>query len=255
MQSLLARLAPEQAGALWIGTIVLFVLFGDLRRPLSRKNLTLLALLSLAPFLYDLLDVGPTTRAWSFRAVFLLTAGMAVWGVRLSRGSFGEWLPNLPVPALKTIAAGMVLMTSATVLTQPADDAGIYTSLGAQRWRETGQLPYSDEKLKGPESPAFGAAATYGPVLYLLHLPAQQLLGPPDNPPEADPMDRSYVRPPMLATQLTTWVMFLIGLGAFFLIARRLATEQAAWACRTSSASGAASSSSVGSGMPHTSFP
>ena len=230
MADLLARLAPLQGGALWIGLIVAFVVLGDHDRLLGRRNLALLGLLSIAPFLYDILDVGPTTQAWSLRAVFTLTALMAAWGVRLSRSPWDAWRSNLSTPALKVITAAIVIANTAVVLTRPADDAGIYTNLGAQRWTETGKLPYGDPMLKGPDAPAFGAAATYGPVLYVAHLPFQLALGPPGNDPSLNPRTPGYRWPPMLATQLTSWMLFLVGLWAFFVLVRRLAGEQMAWA-------------------------
>ena len=229
MTSILARLAPLQAGALWIGFLVAFWVFGDHERLVSRRNVALVGLLSVAPFLFDILDVGSTTQAWSLGGVFLVTGMMALWGVRLSQGPQAEWRPSIPVPALRVLTVCMVVLGTSTVLTKPPDDAGRYTNLGAQRWTETGQLPYGDEKLKGPDSPAFGAAATYGPVLYALHIPFQQLLSAQGNSVDADPLSSDYRWPPQLATQLTTWTLFLISVGAFFVVARRLGGTHLAW--------------------------
>ena len=230
MTDLLSRLVPSQAGALWIGFLVAFVLLGNHDRLLSRRNLAILALLSIAPFLYDILDVGPGTQMWSFRAIFLLTGLAAIWGVRLSRGSSAPWRPNLPLGATKVIAISVVALTTATVLVEPPDDAGTYTNLGAQRWLETGQLPYGDELLKGPDAPGFGASATYGPVLFGLHVPFQLVLGQKGNAASDDPMDRAYQRPAPLASQLACLLSFLLGLGALFRIVRRSTDENMAWA-------------------------
>jgi hypothetical protein len=230
MADLLARLAPDQAGALWIGFLVAFLVLGDHARLLSRRNAALLALLSIAPFLYDILDVRVEYRAWAFRAIFVLTGGMAVWGVLLSRGAWApSWRPNLGIPALRVATLCAVVAGTAAVLTRPPDDAGTYTNLGAQRWTETGHLPYGDDKLKGPDSPAFGAAATYGPVLYVVHIPFQLILGRRANDPSGDPLEPGYVWPRTLATQLASWSLFLVGLAGFFLVVRRLADPQLAW--------------------------
>lgn len=231
MSDILSRLAPDQSGALWIGLLVAFVVFGDFERLWSRRNLALLALLSVAPFLYDILDVSAVAQAWSFRGIVVVTGGMALWGIALAMGytPSGRWTPNLPVPALRVLTALLLVAATAAIFTRPPDDAGTYTNLGAQRWTETGELPYSDEKLKGPDAPAFGAAATYGPLLYVAHLPFQLVLGPPGNPPEADPMLPEYEWPPTLATQLSTWTLFVVGLWAFFLIGRRYAGREVAW--------------------------
>jgi hypothetical protein len=101
------------------------------------------------------------------------------------------------------------------------DDAGIYTNLGAQRWVETGTMPYADPLLKGPDSPAHGAAATYGPLLYLTHIPFQLLAGTDYNPPELGPKDQGYNWPPFLATQLTCAAFQLVALWALYGIGRR----------------------------------
>ena len=54
-------------------------------------------------------------------------------------------------------------------------------------------MPYADPLLKGPDSPAHGAAATYGPLLYLAHIPFQMLVGTEYNPPELGPMESGYI--------------------------------------------------------------
>jgi hypothetical protein len=116
-----------------------------------------------------------------------------------------------------------MLMNAAAAFGRRPDDSGYYTNLGAQRLMETGLLPYADTLLKGPEAPGYGAAATYGPLLYLSHVPFQWLLGPEDNPPDANPKDASYVRPPHLATQLVTYLYFLAGVLALCLVVGGLA--------------------------------
>jgi len=229
MLDLLARLAPYQSGALWIGFLVAFLVFGDHERLAGRRNLALLGLLSVAVPLFDILDMGRGHQAWALRAIFVLTGCMALGGLALSRGGLASWRPNLPIRALQVVVSASVVAATATVITRPADDAGTYTNLGAQRWMETGRLPYGDQKLKGPDSPAFGAAATYGPVLYALHLPFQVVLGTRGNDPQADPRTPSYQWPTGWATKLASLTMFLVGLTTFFVILRRLAGVHAAW--------------------------
>ena len=97
---------------------------------------------------------------------------MCVWAFMMSRGrNIIDWRPNVSVNALKSLFVLVLILDIAVVIGKPPDDAGIYTNLGAQRWVETGIMPYADPLLKGPDSPAHGAAATYGPLLYLAHIP------------------------------------------------------------------------------------
>lgn len=216
-----SRLAPNQAGALWIGLIVTFIVFGDFRRPVSLRNAALAFLLLLAPLLTDLLTWWESRARVIFTGIFLVTAAYTVWGVLLSRRRGTVWLPQVPRSALIALVASLVVMNTAVVLGRNPDDAGPYTSLGAQRWLETGTIPYGDAALKGPDAPAYGAAATYGPLLYVAHMPAQLALGGSQNPEGLIPKDPSYVRPPFLATKLTCLAFHLIGLAALLAIVRR----------------------------------
>ncbi|HMD37098.1 MAG TPA: hypothetical protein VKH42_19120, partial [Vicinamibacterales bacterium] len=74
----------------------------------------------------------------------------------------------------------------------------------------------------------------YGPVLYLAHLPFQFAMNPRAvNAPMTRPPIESedvYLEPPMLATQLTTAALHLIGLASLFVVVFRLAGERTAWA-------------------------
>jgi hypothetical protein len=215
-------LAPKQAGALWIGFIITFIVFGDFRRPLARRNLALAFLLLMAPLLTDVLTWWESRARAVFAAIFLLTAAYTVWGVALSRTPVKTpWTPKLPAASIAALVLALIVMNAAVVFGRAPDDAGPYTSLGAQRWLETGTIPYGDVQLKGPDAPAYGAAATYGPLLYVSHMPAQFLLGRPANPPELSPQDEAYVRPPFLATKLTCFAFQLIALAALLAIVSR----------------------------------
>lgn len=228
--ALWSMLAPNQAGALWIGLIVTFIVFGDFRRPWTRRNLALAFLLLMAPLLTDVMTWQESRLRIVFTAAFVVTAAYTAWGVALARRQPGTsaWKPNLPIGALGALVLAMTVMNAAVVLGRSPDDAGIYTNLGAQRWLETGTIPYGDANLTGPEAPAFGAAATYGPLLYVVHMPAQFALGRADNPPEASPRDRTYANPPVLATQLTCLAFQLIALAALLSIVSREAGLAAA---------------------------
>ena len=234
LEAALQFFVPNPAGAFWIGAIVAFVLMGDLDALLSKRNLVLAALLVQAVLLLEVIKWGNASDGrfapWGFTAIYLTTAAYAIWGVTLAlRGSSLAWTPNLPLRGLRTLVGIVILLNTVVVFGRRPDDAGYYTNLGARRWAETGVLPYGDLKLQGPTAPGYGAAATYGPLLYASHLPAQWLLRTKSNPADADPMDPSYVRPKIAATQLTCFAFFLVGLGALFAIVRDLRSPAVGW--------------------------
>lgn len=244
MREVLEAVVPNPAAALWIGILIAFVLFGDAAALRSPRNLALAGVLLLAPGLLHVMEFGQKGRGTApplFTLLFLCTAGYAAWSFALSRGrGIPGWRPNLSRSGLQALLAFVVALDVAVVLGRRPDDAGIYSNLGARRWAETGTIPYADPKLKGPEAPGYGAAATYGPLLYAAHLPFQLALRVPVNSPEATPRDRpptdaapdapGYQSPTVLATKLACLTFLLAGLAGLFLIVRRLAGEDFALA-------------------------
>lgn len=227
----LSLLVPSPWSAIWIGLLIAFLVFGDVDRVVGPRNRALIALLMLAPVLADILGFrdGSTIRAWIFTAAYLITAGYAAWAASLGLlGNSTAWSLNLSRPALRAVVLILIALGAGVVFGRSPDDAGTFTNLGAQRWVETGTLPYGDPLLKGPDSPAFGGAATYGPVLYAAHIPFQILVGAERNPPDINPKDRAYRRPRALATQATCFAFYLIGLASLYVIVRRLAGEDLA---------------------------
>lgn len=217
-QDALHRFSVNQGGVIAVGALVAFLVFGDLDRLRSPRNFVMAGLLMLAPFFVDLVNAGPRRAAPTFAVIYLLTAVTAVWAWRLSRTSKPPDIsPRLGRRGLQILLVAVLLLDFVQCFANPPDDAGIYSNLGARRWVETGTLPYGDPMLKGADSPAHGAAATYGPVLLAAHVPYQVLVGAHENAPDLDPMDReAYVRPPHLASQLCCFTFFLIGVVALW---------------------------------------
>jgi len=215
------------AAAIAIGVLVAFVVCGDSSRLLAPRNLALAALLGSALPLADLLRFGSHGGRFAglfFTVLFVYTAGYAIWAFVLARRPApGGWRVNLPTNGMRALVAAVVALDVAVVLLRRPDDAGIYTNLGAQRWMETGSLPYADTLLTGFSGPGHGAAATYGPLLYAAHLPFQLALGRPDNPPSAGPRTPGYRWPAGLATKCACLTFHLAGLLALFGIVRRVA--------------------------------
>lgn len=232
---LISRFAVGQSGAFWIGALLLFVIAWNFDRLWSRRNLSLLLLMLPAiPLMDSLIWVDRVEGSGytdanakllleiAFATLYALTAVMAVWAFAMSRGwNAIDWRPNLPENGLRILCVLVVVLNLAAVFGHDPDDAGIYTNLGAQRWVETGTMPYADPMLKGPDSPAHGAAATYGPLLYVANIPFQLLTGTEYNAPDVAPMDPSYVRPPKLASQLTCLMFQLLALAALYGIGKR----------------------------------
>lgn len=232
---LVSRFYPGQAGAFWIGVLLIVVVAWGYEHLKSRRNLSLLLLMMPALPLMDSLvwvqrvegsghtDAGAKLLLeLAFAALYATTALMAVWTFAMSRGrNIIEWRPNLPPGALKLLCVLVLALNLTVLFGHDPDDAGIFTSIGAQRWVETGTMPYADPLLKGPDSPAHGAAATYGPLLYLAHIPFQLLTGTVYNPSDVGPMEPAYIRPPYLATQLTCMAFQLVALWALYGIGRR----------------------------------
>jgi hypothetical protein len=231
------RLLPNDAGAVWIGVLTM-LLVGAAWRPFrAGRNLECVLLLALAPFYVHLidrqstLDDAPSTRGAyviCFTAIYLLTAWWWLRGLVGSRAAppaappSDEHGPRRPV---KTIALSLVLLNAFLIAARPPDDCGHYTNLGAQRMLERKSWPYGDEKLLG------GAAATYGPVLYVVN--AGVLALRPDatpNPPDALP-DKAfgYVNPPMWAAKTVVALFHGAALLALFLIGRRLRDAATGW--------------------------
>ncbi len=224
IQSALNPFVPGPAGALWIGVLVTFLVFGDSEQVTSRRNASLAALLLLAFFLFDILEASGRRAAWLWTAAFVLTAAYAAWGLALAfLRKPPKWSINVRRGGLRILLIIVVVLNAIVALGRPPDDSGYYSNLGALRWTETGRLPYADPQLKGPDSPGYGAAATYGPLLYAAHVPVQRLLRVPRNPPSANPMDPSYRRPPVISTQLVSLAFHLVALASLYLIVRRLA--------------------------------
>lgn len=227
MRTILALNVPDGGGAVWLGLLVALFLFADFREPLAKRNWALLALVALAPLLNDVgrwrMASDPRMTAAWWTVIFLLTAlhtGMGIW---LSRRAGPGWTPNVPRRGLAVMAGLLVLMNVAQGLAKDPEDAGTFINVGAQRWLETGKMPYGDPELTGPDAPGFGAATTYGPILYLSHIPVLLVVDHPKNPPTATVRRGQYDRPPDIITQVVAIAFHLVGLLAMFLLARRLA--------------------------------
>lgn len=229
------RLMPNDAGAAWIGAFTMLLVGLSLRPFRVGRALDALLLLSLAPFYVHLIDrqatlddVPATRPAYliSFAAIYGLTAAFWLRGLAGSRASRpDDDRPLLPTRALAAAALALVLLNVAIVVVRPPDDCGHYVNLGAQRMLERKSWPYGDARLRG------GAAATYGPTLYVVDAALLSLRpDPTPNDPEVLPDPKwGYVKPPVWAAKGTALVFQLAALAALFVIGRRLRDVAAGW--------------------------
>lgn len=235
-RSFFKTILPTESGTLWIALIIVIVVGLDTARILSPLNLELLSTLLVGVFMFNVMrffdfledPVYFNVMDWVFTAIFVATLwlfGRALW--RVWSAPDRRWRPNLPARTLMLLTLVLLTLNSLTVVIRDPDDAGFYTNLGGQRLRERARFPYGDQLITG------SAAAAYGPVLFLAHLPFQFLLDPtpvnPDSPNHALMPGDVYRLPPPLATQLATLTFHLLGVAALVMAARRLAGDQVAW--------------------------
>jgi hypothetical protein len=216
----------------------------DFQDILSRRNLGLVLLLLPSLFLVDLVTLGntpedPTQTVWFgvlFLGLFLATAVLLVLAlVRAFRPAVGRWAPNLATPILIGLTVLLLASNTFLALMRHPDDAGIFSNVGGEHLLKTGTYPYGAPALRG------GAAATYGPVMYLAHIPFQLVLSPiaARLDPDANAVLRRivvspypeymYDGPPFLATKLALLAFHYLGVAGLVFIGRKLAGPAVGW--------------------------
>ncbi|MHC4131704.1 MAG: hypothetical protein ACYSR3_06900 [Planctomycetota bacterium] len=163
LASFFRRLRPRLEGAAfcWISILLVFIFLGDFSRLFSRRNFDILLLYLICPFLLVLWE----NRKFSYAAIFVVTILFFI------RCLYQLW--NKPTIIREDNvhfrrAAIMVLILACvfhgfTVYERPMDDSGLFSVIGAAYIQETGKLPYGSE---------YGHLGVYGPLLYMLHIPA-----------------------------------------------------------------------------------
>ena len=240
-QLLLSRLPPDQSGVLWLALLITLLVAFNFDRLRDRRNIDLCLFLALGVVMFNIMGFFPAfaiPRYWVlldavFCAVVLLNLTLLVRAfLRAGSAPAKPWTPNVARRPLVAVAIVLLTCDALAALTRRPDDAGWFINLGAQRLRERGTLPYGDPLLTGT------AAAAYGPILYLAHVPFQFAVAPrlinASNASSSDhPLDDAspYYLPPLLATKLCTIALHLLAVFALFRAGRRLANSSAAaWA-------------------------
>jgi len=167
--SFLKSLRPHFGGAAfcWISILLMFIFLGDFNQLFSRRNLDILLLYLICPFLLILWQ----DMKFSYTAVFWVTILFFI------RCLYQLWNKSPEMHDEKTRfrrAAVMVLLFvciyhGLIVYERPMDDSGLFSIIGAAYIQKTGKLPYGSE---------YGHLGVYGPLLYILHIPANWLFEP-----------------------------------------------------------------------------
>jgi hypothetical protein len=228
------RLQPNQGGVVWIAILITILVAFDFRKLICPRNADILLLLVLSFLLIDLIHLGGDGRNTDpaqkslfgimFFGIFLISVTLFI------RAVVGAYIPGRPwvsnLSSFVLIGMMLILLASNTLLalSRNPDDAGAFTNLGAHRMLQTGKFPYGDPGLRG------GAAATYGPILYIAHMPFQlgislfnsngELRNSTGNRMAGDKSPSRF--PPLLATKLTLLFFHFLGVAGLIIIGWRL---------------------------------
>ena len=223
---------PNQTGALWISLVIMLVAGFDYANPRSGRNLDLLLAQAIGWCFMgslDLLTAAVTFNDPGYRklirlgfvAVTILTSTLAARTLWRRLRPRPEPAPSaLPVTVLAVLATFTVVLNLCVVFLHVPDDSSYFTSLGGQRLRERGALPYGDPLLTNT------AGAAYAPLMYLAQAAAQVAVFEPTNAESPDlPVlgeHSDYRAPSRLSTQVTLAAFQLLAAGLLFAIGRRL---------------------------------
>ena len=225
----LSRLEPNQGGAIWLSLLVTVLVAFNLGKLVCRRNADLLLLLAPSLLMVDMIRYASgsledpekvTISGLVFSGLLLFSAVLLI---RSLFGVFGRastpWTPNVSQGVLGGVLLILLTCNTLVVFERMAEDCGFYTNLGAAQMIKTGNFPYGDPVLHG------GAAATYGPVLYLAHIPFQLAISPVWPTVERSQHEGGPLlpEPPIVATKLVLLCFHFLGVLALVMIGRRLA--------------------------------
>jgi hypothetical protein len=232
----------NQGGVIWISMLVAILVAFNFKRFKSLRNFDIALLVLPGIFIVNLVNLGNTPLddgdqilfSFLYLGLFLSTIALLIRAImRAYHKDLEDFLPNLPKAALIILTCLFVGLNIFSALVRRPDDAGAYTNIGAFQMLKTGHFPYGDANLSG------GAAATYGPVLYLSHMPFQIILKPVVEKlaPQSIAFraivgnnDPSYNGPPLMATKLTMISFLLLAVVSLYFVGRQLSNSTVGWA-------------------------
>ncbi len=157
----------EGPAVAWLSFVLVFLFVGNFGRILSLRNLDILLLFSLCPFL----NIIWANRLMAYTGIFVCTLLLfirCIADVRIRPGRTAE-SANLSSRAALLVLALMCMFHVQTTYEKGVDDSGIWAVTGAEYLQETGRLPYGT---------AFGWNCVYGPLMYMVHIPANWMFPP-----------------------------------------------------------------------------
>jgi hypothetical protein len=169
-----------------------------------------------------------------FLGIFLVSIALLISSLFHSfKRERGKWIPNLSKRPLIILTIIILACNVLLALTRLPDDCGIYINIGADRMIETKKFPYGDPSLRG------GAAATYGPIMYLAHIPFQLVLSGIDRNVEFDVNPflnwivsggrEDYHGVPIMATKMTLLFFHFLAIFGLIVIGTRLREPSVGW--------------------------
>ncbi len=172
IESFFRRIRPQFEGPsfCWLSIVLVFVFLGNSSQVLSLRNLDIILLYLLCPFLLVLWE----SKSFAYTGIFAVTL------LFFLRCLLGAWLKskqllkdnaNLRKHTVFVLVLACLLHVQ-TVYERPIDDSGLCSVIGAEYIIQTGKLPYGTE---------FGHIGVYGPLLYALHIPANWIFQPDVN--------------------------------------------------------------------------
>ncbi|MGD8499966.1 MAG: hypothetical protein PVJ86_04925 [Phycisphaerales bacterium] len=154
----------------WLSLVLVFVFLGNFSRLLSLRNLDIILLYSLCPFLLVLWQDKSFAYAGIF-AVTLLFFLRCLLGARRKTKQALKDNAHLQKAAVFVLVLACLLHVQ-SVYEKPIDDSGLCSVIGAEYMIQTGRLPYGTD---------CGHIGVYGPLLYVLHVPANRIFQPDIN--------------------------------------------------------------------------
>ncbi|MHC4431814.1 MAG: hypothetical protein ACYTBS_08240, partial [Planctomycetota bacterium] len=161
IKSFFKRFRPHFEGSsfCWLSIVLVFIFLGSFDRLLSLRNLDIVLLYLICPFLIVLWENKRFAYAGilAVTLLFFLRCLLGVWVKTENELRDAVRLRKVAVFVLVLVC----LLHVQIVYERPVDDSGLCSVIGAEYLMETGRLPYGAE---------VGHIGVYGPLLYLLHV-------------------------------------------------------------------------------------
>ena len=159
----LRSLLPRFGGMslVWLSFVLVAVLVGRFSQVLSLRNLDVLLLYCLAPFL----QVTWSHTRLSYTGLFIVTLillARCLWAAAGRDDVLVE--PNMrSARVVQMLLAFALVLHVVTLYERGIGDVGLWSAIGGEYLLRTGRLPYGTE---------FGPNCVYGPLMYVLFAPA-----------------------------------------------------------------------------------